>query len=419
LLGFAASQFPDLQALWSGYGLALLLLACADAWLSRRAPALRVERQLAGVWPVDVWGTVTLMLHNEGKRSLPLALMDDYPTKWQFEGLPHATRIAAGRFASVAYRLRPTERGDVLFGKAHLRIASPLGFWRRMHRMGPEHAVKVFPDFSKLLGHTLTATDRRVRTAGVIRKRQRGEGTDFRQLREYRRGDSQRAVDWKATARLQKPISREYQEERDQQVVFLLDTGRRMLAKDDGATHFDHALNAVLTLGFLAQKQGDAVGLMTFGGATRWIVPHKGRVGLDRLLANIYDLQATEVAPDYTAAAGNLLTHLRKRAFIVLITNLRDEDDCELRTACELLSTKHLVMCASLREKALDATVAAQVNHFTDALRCASAAHYMQQRQDAIKSLGIRAAHLIDITPDKLSMALVNRYLDIKESGRL
>ncbi|MGZ3254758.1 MAG: DUF58 domain-containing protein, partial [Burkholderiaceae bacterium] len=239
------------------------------------------------------------------------------------------------------------------------------------------------------------------------------------QLREYRRGDSQRAVDWKATARLQKPITREYQEERDQQVVFLLDTGRRMLAKDDGTTHFDHALNAVLTLGFLAQKQGDAIGLMTFGAEVRWIVPHKGRVGLDRLLANIYDLQATEVAPDYTEAASNLLNRLHKRAFVVLITNLRDEDDNALRTACELMSTKHLVMCASLREKALDAAIVAPVNQFGDALRSASAAHYMQQRQDAIKGLGIRANHLIDITPEKLSMALVNRYLDIKESGRL
>ncbi|HEY8102412.1 MAG TPA: DUF58 domain-containing protein [Burkholderiaceae bacterium] len=419
LLGFAAGQLPDLFAIWSGCGLALALIACADAWLSRTVPALRIERQIAGVWPVDSWSAVTITMHNEGSRSLRIELMDDYPTAWELEGLPHATQIAPEKFISVTYRLRPNQRGNAHFGAAHLRVTSPLGFWKRVHRIGPENAMKVFPDFSKLLGHTLTATDRRVRTAGLIRKRQRGEGTDFRQLREYRRGDSQRAVDWKATARLQKPITREYQEERDQQVVFLLDTGRRMLAKDDGATHFDHALNAVLTLGFLAQKQGDAIGLMTFGGEVRWIVPHKGRIGLDRLLANIYDLQATEVAPDYTEAAGNLLNKLHKRAFVVLITNLRDEDDSALRTACELLSTKHLVMCASLREKALDAAIVAPVNQFGDALRSASAAHYMQQRQDAIKGLGIRADHLIDITPEKLSMALVNRYLDIKESGRL
>ena len=397
----------------------LLLLGILDALLARQAPNIRLERSLAGVWPVDIWNTVTLTLHNEGKRKLSLEVFDDYPTGWHVEGLPHASQIAVGAYTAISYRLCPHQRGNALFGAAFLRIASPLGLWRRLHRVGNTNKVKVFPDFSKLLGHTLNATDRRSPTVGAIRKRRRGEGTDFRQLREYRQGDSQRSIDWKATARHQKPISREYQEERDQQVVFLLDTGRRMLAQDGLTTHFDHALNAVLTLAFLAQKQGDAVGLMTFGGETRWLNPHKGRVGLDRLLAGMYDLHAQEVAPDYTLAATTLLNKLSKRAFVVLITNLRDEDDLAMRSAVELLSSKHLVMCASLREKSLDAALTAPVKQFSDALRYSATVQYLQQRQDAIKRLGIRTSHLIDITPEHLSMALVNRYLDIKESGQL
>ncbi len=419
VLGIAASLLPNLQVMWAGCGLALFLLAGFDAWAIRNTPALRVERQLAGVWPVEVWRGVTVTLHNEGNRRLALELFDDYPAAWRMEGLPHATSIDPGTFAAVEYRLCPDKRGNAAFGAAHVRVVSPFGLWKRTHRLGEGNAVKVFPDFSKLLGHSLTATDRRLRTTGIIRKRQRGEGTDFRQLREYREGDSQRAIDWKATARQQKPISREYQEERDQQVVFLLDCGRRMLAKDDGASHFDHALNAVLTLGFLAQKQGDAVGLMSFGGDARWIGPCKGRTGLDRLLAGIYDLQATEAAPDYTDAASALLTRLGKRAFVVVITNLRDEDDQAMRAACELLSKKHLVMCASLREKSLDAAIDMPVERFADALRASAAVHYLQQREDAIKRLGIRADHFIDVLPQKLSAALVNRYLDVKESGRL
>lgn len=419
LLGFAASQWADLLLLWQGGGLALLLVALADIWGVRKLPPLRLERKLGGVWPVDVWHGVTLTLHNEGRYPVRVEAFDDYPTAWRMEGMPHASRIAPEAYVAVTYRLCPDKRGDAVFGPAHVRVDSALGLWRRAWRIGPESTVKVFPDFSKLLGHVLTATDRRSPTAGAIRKRRRGEGTDFRQLREYRQGDSLRAIDWKATARQQKPITREYQEERDQQVVFLLDTGRRMLAKDGVIGHFDHALNAVLTLGFLAQKQGDAIGLMSFGGEARWMSPHKGRIGLDRLLAGVYDLQASEVAPDYTLAASALLHKLNKRAFVVIITNLRDEDDQAMRNACELLSAKHLVMCASLREKILDAAIEAPVRRFDDALRQSAAAHYLEQRADAIKRLGVRADQLIDITPEKLSMALVNRYLDIKESGRL
>lgn len=419
LLGLAAALWPALELAWQGAALALAVLAALDWRLARAAPALRLERQLAKVWPVGAWNPVTLTVHNEGLRALALELFDDYPAGWRMEGLSHASRIAPGAFAAVSYRLCPDRRGNASFGPAHLRIGSPLGLWRRIHRIGAPDPVKVFPDFSTLLGHTLNATDRRSPVAGAIRKRRRGEGTDFRQLREYRKGDSLRSIDWKATARYQKPISREYQEERDQQVVFLLDTGRRMLAGDDATTHFDHALNAVLTLGFVAQKQGDAVGLMTFGGATRWLAPAKGRVGLDRLLAGVYDLQPSEVAPDYTLAATALLQRLGKRAFVVLITNVRDEDDLALRSACELISTRHLVLCASLREKVLDNASGAPVASFTDALRVSATAHYLQQRREAIRRLGIRADRLIDITPEHLSMALINRYLDIKESGQL
>ena len=418
-LGLVASYWPQLGQFWQGAGLALAVVAVADAWLSRRAPALRIERELAGVWPVGTWNKVTLRLHNESARTLAFDLYDDYPTAWQMEGLSHSTSIAPGAFSAITYRLCPDQRGQAGFGLAHLRVASPLRLWTRMHRMGPTSAIKVFPDFSQLLGHTLTATDRRAPTAGAIRKRRRGEGTDFRQLREYRQGDSMRSIDWKATARRNKPITREYQEERDQQVVFLLDTGRRMHARDDVTTHFDHALNAVLTLGFLAQKQGDAVGLMTFGGESRWLAPVKGRTGLDRLLAGVYDLQPSEMAPDFTQAATALLNRLSKRAFVVIITNLRDEDDTALRAACELMSTKHLVMCASLREKVMDGARTQEVLGFGDALRYSATVHYLQQRRDAIKRLGIRADRLIDITPEKLSSALVNRYRAIKDSGQL
>ena len=419
VLGLAASYWPQLGQFWQGAGLALTAVALADAWRSRRAPELRIERDVAGVWPVGTWNNVTLRVQNDSTRTLALELHDDYPTAWQMEGLAHATSIAPGAYAAVTYKLCPDQRGRAHFGPAYLRVTSPLSLWTRLHRIGPASDIKVFPDFSQLLGHTLSATDRRAPTAGSIRKRRRGEGTDFRQLREYRQGDSMRSIDWKATARRNKPITREYQEERDQQVVFLLDTGRRMHARDDVTTHFDHALNAVLTLGFLAQKQGDAVGLMTFGGETRWLAPLKGRTGLDRLLAGVYDLQPSETAPDFTLAATALLNRLSKRAFVVIITNLRDEDDTALRAACELMSTKHLVMCASLREKILDSACTTPVLGFGDALRYSATVHYLQQRRDAIKRLGIRADRLIDITPEKLSSALVNRYRAIKDSGQL
>jgi uncharacterized protein (DUF58 family) len=151
----------------------------------------------------------------------------------------------------------------------------------------------------------------------------------------------------------------------------------------------------------------------------RWLPPAKGRTGLDRMLAGVYDLQPGEAAPDYLRAANDLLNRLGRRAFVVLVTNVRDEDDVALRQAVDLLSSRHLVLCASLREQALDAASTAPVAGFDDALRLAASEHYLQQRQEAIRRLGLRAGHLVDVAPDQLAGALLNRYLDIKESGTL
>ena len=418
-LGLAVSAWPALLSLWLGSGLALLLALLIDALSVLRAPRLLVQRHLPGVWPVERPGQVALNLQNDGRRPLILEIFDDVPSGWRCEGMPHRMRLQPGVATLLQYSATAPRRGDSRFGPCHIRVASSMGLWWFGRRMGPGSDVKVFPDFSRLFGQTLLATDRRVASTGIIRRRRRGEGTDFRQLREYRDGDSQRTIDWKATARARKLISREYQEERDQQVVFLLDTGRRMLAQDAQHNHFDHALNAVLTLAMVAQRQGDAIGLMTFGAEQRWLSPQKGRVGFDRLIAGSYDLQPEEVAPDYTLAASQLLGKLSKRAFVVLVTNLRDEDDEAIRTACEMLSRKHLVMCASLRESALDDAIQQPIRQFPDALRFAATSQYLQQRREAIRQIGIRANHLIDVIPSQLSVALTNRYLDIKESGVL
>lgn len=423
VLGCAAGYFSALTAVWYAVGIALCAWAGADAWRAWQPLPVTIERPIPNVWPVQVLHAASLSVHHHGTRALRMSIWDDHPTDWEMQGLPHSTRLMPGTCTTITYQLRPNARGHANFGAAHLQVISPSGLWQRVHRIGPSTSVKVFPDFSRLLGHSLHATDRRIRSSGILRQRQRGEGTDFRHLREYRDGDSVRSIDWKATARQQKPIVREYQEERDQQIVFLLDTGRRMLAQDSTGAHFDHALNAVLTVGFLAQKQGDAVGLMSFGNDSqdqyRWIAPHKGRIGLDRLITGTYDLQPSENTPDYIQAASALSQHLSKRALVIIITNLRDEDDQAMQTACALLSRQHMVLCASLRETALDAAIAAPVQQLSDALRSAAATLYMEQRQKAIQRLGLRAHNLLDTSPPQLAMALVNRYMDIKHSGRL
>jgi uncharacterized protein (DUF58 family) len=265
----------------------------------------------------------------------------------------------------------------------------------------------------------LLAIDHRLSAVGILQLRRRGEGMDFDQLREYREGDSLRKIDWKASQRMGKLISREYQDERDQQVMFLVDCGRRMRAQDDECSHFDHALDATLLLAYVGLRQGDSVGLMTMSGEDHFLAPHKSREVVNHILNTVYDLQPTLFTPDYYQAAVSLSRRLRKRALIVIISNLRDEDDDSLVPALRLLQKRHLVLFASLREKVLDDAVALPVRDFDSALTHAAAIDYRLQREAAFDRLKLSNVVCLDVAPQRLAVALVNQYLEVKRSGRL
>jgi uncharacterized protein (DUF58 family) len=212
-------------------------------------------------------------------------------------------------------------------------------------------------------------------------------------------------------------ISRDYQDEQDQQVVCLLDCGRRMRAMDGRLSQFDHTLTALLLLAFVALREGDAVGLLTFAGPERWLAPRRTRGALDRLTAAVHDLEPGLQATDYLSAAQAALTRLKKRSLVVLITNLRDEDDETLGPALQLLRRRHRVILASLREPDLDRALEAPVERFDQALRAGAIADYLAQRKQAFARMAPRGILALDVLPRQLPVALVNRYLAVKRSG--
>ena len=279
--------------------------------------------------------------------------------------------------------------------------------------------MRVYPDFAPLARLALFSAEQASRLVGAHVRRRRGEGTDFQQMREYRVGDSLRRIDWKATARARKLVSREYQEERNQQLLLVVDTGRRMLATDGGLSHFDHALNAALVVAWLGLRQGDAVGLLAGGGPERWVPPHRGMGALDALLRASYDLEPQPVATDYLALATRLARQHPRRALVMLVTNVRDEDSEELLAAVRLLQRRHLVCVASLREQVLDAVLDEDVASLDAAIDAGAVARYLAQRAAAHDALRQHGVMTLDVAPADLPGALVERYLAVKRDGLL
>jgi len=172
-------------------------------------------------------------------------------------------------------------------------------------------------------------------------------------------------------------------------------------------------------LSYVALRQGDAVGLSTFAGDQRFVAPGKGSGQLNVLLNAVYDLQSTQRPADYQAAVNQLLSRQPRRALVVLVTNLRDEDDDELLGAIKRLSAQHRVLIASVREEALDTLRTAPVQSLPQALAYCGAVSYLNERAELHERLSAHGVAVVDVRPGDLGAALVTQYLQLKKAGLL
>lgn len=427
----------DYVAVVAGVLLTLgFVLAGADLWQSLRlwrAAPLRIERNLPGAFSLGVPTVLTLTLVNEGAQAWRVSVFDELDTHFAFEGLPQEHVVPALSRVAIRYTATATQRGVAQFGATQLRWRTRFGCFEVRQTLGEPRRLRVYPNFAALARYAWLSGDRRLAQIGIKTYAQRGLGTDFRQLADYKTGDSLRHIDWKATQRQRRPIVREFQDDRDQCVLFLLDCGRRMRA-DEGApaqqassnsssnSHFDEALNALMLLSYVALKEGDEVGAMTFGcppEERRDFAPCKGSATLNALMNRLHDIQPGATHSDYLLAAQELLRVQKRRALVIVLTNFRDEDAAELRPAIKLLRRKHLVLVASLRERVLGRIASQPLVHARDAVDVAAAHLFEQSRRDAFARVVGNDPLSVDVEPADLAVALVNRYHAVKRAGLL
>ena len=410
----------------SALGMVWLAIDLWRSLLAWRAHPLQWQRRLPDALALGVSRTIDATLVNDGPQRWRVSLFDHADPDLDPQGVPIGVELEPKSQAQVQYRVQPRRRGSVAFEPADVRVQSLGRSLELQWRIGSRETRPVFPNFAAVSRYAWLATDRRLADIGIKTQVQRGEGTDFKQLAEYRTGNAIRHIDWKATLKHSRPIVREFQDERDQRVIFLIDCGRRMRA-DEGASnvhggHFDEALNAMMLLAHVALKDGDEVGALTFGtlpDQRRSFAPRKGLATLSALTAVLHDIQPAAVHSDYLLAARDLMRVQPKRALIVMLTNFRDEDLAELDAALKLMRSKHLVLLASLRERVLREMAEQPLTQARHAIEVAGAHLLTQARGDAFRRLAERDALMVDAEPEQLAVKLVNRYRAVKRAGLL
>lgn len=406
--------------LWVVVCAVIVCLVLVDVFLVSQQEPPELERVLSSSLAMGVESEVVLSIRSPGGLSREVELVDGAPRELGAPEEPIRALVQAGRVLKVCYPLLPWRRGSFVVEPAQVRWAGPLGLVERQAAVGEAQSVRVVPNFRALSRYALMALADRRGQLGVRQLRRRGEGMEFDHLREYREGDQLRQIDWKATARHGRLIARQYEDERDQQVVLLFDTGRRMRSREDGElSHFDHVLNGGLLLSYVALSQGDSVAVGTFGGSDRWVPMQRGPRAVETIVEETFDLQTTLAPSDFLEAARRLTHRQRRRALVVILTNIYDADEDELEQALRLLSKRHLVLVASLRESSVEELRDGAVDTFDGALKVSAAHHFLEHRRELHGQLRRAGALLLDLRPQELSVGLVNQYLEIKRAGRL
>lgn len=394
-------------------------IALLDAlWGWFKPSTFEIKREVPSTLVVGIPQTIHLDIE-PSTHSATVQFYDHVPQRLKVTAghLPIELKLPAHQSAQIGYEITPTQRGLEVFNTLQIRVLSRLGLWWFDKKISLPQKVKIYPNYTTLARYALLAAEQQLNQMGINRRPRRGEGQDFHQLREYREGDSIRQIDWKASARIQNLVTREYQEARDQEVLILVDCGHRMTAQDQTIAHFDYVLNAVLLLAHVALKQGDAVGLGTFGTPEqRWVLPKKGQYGLQQLLSQTYDLQPSTQAPDYYQAALSVMARQKRRALVIWITNVRDEDQGDLLPALQLVRKRHPVLLASLRETIISANLEQTIHSLTDALDYTATLQHLQSRALVLKAIQNTGISALDVPPTELAARLVNHYLEIKRN---
>ncbi len=328
---------------------------------------------------------------------------------------PGLTLRARARL-EVSYALTPHRRGDYRFGDVWLRVESPLGLATLTGTCPLNEPVKVFPNIRGVRALGTLARMRDLHTVGIKRVKREGGGLEFSKLRDYVQGDSYRDINWKATARRRRPITQVYEAERSQSVILCIDASRMMAARMDHLSKLDHAINAALLLAWTALAADDRVGLLVFSDTVRtFLPPARGPAHYQRILNALYGIEPELCHVDYSAAITYLLAHVRRRSLVVLFTDLQDEAHSRpLVDYTRLLMPRHLPLCVTLSDTALS-DLRAHVPTTRDALFERAVATELLREREILKGELLRlGAHVIDRTPDALSIDTINAYVDLK-----
>ena len=408
--------------------IAVLALVALDVGLAASPRALRFSRDGDTSARLGQAAEAVLIVRNDGRRRCRGLLRDAWAPSARAEPRTHAVDIAAGQERRLTTVLRPIRRGDQQSAVVTARSIGPLGLAGRQSSHRVPWQVRVLPPFLSRK-HLPSRLAKLREIDGMLPVLIRGQGTEFDSLREYVVGDDVRSIDWRATARRADVVVRTWRPERDRRVVIVLDTGRTSAGRvgvdptagdPGGWPRLDWSMDAALLLAALASRAGDHVDFIAHDRVPRAGVYNASRTELLALLVNaMAPLQPALVESDATAMVASVLRRIRRRALVVLMTDLNASAlDEGLMPVLPRLSAKHQVVVAAVSDPRVD-VLAAGRSDAAQVYDAAAAERARNERRAIASRLRRSGVDVVDAAPEEFAPALADRYLAMKAAGKL
>lgn len=362
---------------------------------------------------------IRLQVSNQYNFGIRAEIVDEIPHQFQIRDFSIKADLNANDAQEFTYELRPTERGEYDFGNINVFTNTKIGFVRRKISIPAQQMVPVYPSFIQMRKFEMYAISNRLTDVGIKKIRRVGHTMEFDQIKEYVRGDDVRSINWKATARTNDLMVNQYQDERSQNVINVIDMGRVMKMPFEGLHLLDYAINTSLVISNIALIKDDKAGLVTFSNNDSVVVkPEKKRTHIQRIQEALYKLDTNFMESDYERLVVSLKKHVNQRSLVLLYTNFETFSSMERQLPyLQRIAKDHLLVTIFFENTEMTKLLHEEASTIGQIYTKTIAEKFTFEKKQIVKALNQRGIQTILTPPKELSVNAINKYLELKARG--
>ncbi|HLS30710.1 MAG TPA: DUF58 domain-containing protein [Flavobacteriaceae bacterium] len=364
---------------------------------------------------------VAIYIENYFSFPVQLEIIDEIPEQFQKRDFLKKLKMKARGKSDFRYYLKPVERGEYVFGKLNLYVSTKIGLAKRRFAFQDQQMVKVYPSFIQMKKYDFLAIDNRVAEIGLKKIRRIGHTMEFEQIKDYVRGDDIRTINWKASAKSDKLMVNQYQDEKSQPVYSIINTGRVMKMPFEGLKLLDYAINSTLAFSNIALKKNDKVGMLTYSHKIENFLPANNRkTYLNNILETLYNVDTDFLDSDLGLLYAHLRRKVSQRSLVMLYTNFEHFNALKRQLPYfKAIAKKHLLVVIFFENTELKELIEREAENISEIYDQTIATEFEQDKKKMLLELQKHGIQAILTPPENLTIHTINKYLELKSRGLL